>query len=214
MPPSAKSILERRERAIREGRRKDAKLTEYERRVLRRLRNRESAERCRLRRLEEAAKLEQRMKLMQEENDRLIERASRYEQTILQLHALISRFSPEQQQLAMSSVARGLEHEEQEEQERNGRGGEMNMNMDGNEHGHHESLANLTLGDLGNHSQGDVEFRTGIDNVGHGTAAFAHAAGLGKMEGLPVMGTGSMLGARGNSVGNAHVSEQGLPAAA
>lgn len=93
MPPSAKSILERREKAIREGRRKDAKLTEAERRILRRLRNRESAERCRLRRVQQAAQLEKKIESMQLENDRLVAMAEEYENTIQRLETLIENFS-------------------------------------------------------------------------------------------------------------------------
>ena len=93
MPPSAKSILERREKAIREGRRKDAKLTETERRILRRLRNRESAERCRLRRVQQAAQLEKRIETMQIENDRLVAIAEEYEKTIRRLEHIIANFS-------------------------------------------------------------------------------------------------------------------------
>lgn len=93
MPPSAKSILERREKAIREGRRKDAKLTETERRILRRLRNRESAERCRLRRVQQAAMLEKKIETMQVENKRLVEQAEEYQRTIQRLERVIREFS-------------------------------------------------------------------------------------------------------------------------
>lgn len=93
MPPSAKSILERRERAIREGRRKDAKLTDAERRILRRLRNRESAERCRLRRVQQAAQLERKIETMQVENNRLVAMAEDYERTIKRLEKVIEDFN-------------------------------------------------------------------------------------------------------------------------
>lgn len=93
MPPSAKSILERREKAIREGRRKDAKLSETERRILRRLRNRESAERCRLRRVQQACQLEEKIECMQIENDRLCALAEDYEKTIKRLEKVIHDFS-------------------------------------------------------------------------------------------------------------------------
>lgn len=93
MPPSAKSILERREKAIREGRRKDAKLSEVERRILRRLRNRESAERCRLRRVQQALALEKKIESMQVENKRLIKQAEEYLITIRKLETVIEQFS-------------------------------------------------------------------------------------------------------------------------
>lgn len=96
MPPSAKSILERRERAIREGRRKDAKLTDAERRILRRLRNRESAERCRLRRVQQASQLEKKIESMQVENKRLVAMAEQYEKTIKRLERVIADFSAQQ----------------------------------------------------------------------------------------------------------------------
>lgn len=96
MPPSAKSILERRERAIREGRRKDAKLTDAERRILRRLRNRESAERCRLRRVQQAVQLEKKIESMQVENKRLVAMAEQYEKTIKRLERVIADFSAQQ----------------------------------------------------------------------------------------------------------------------
>lgn len=91
MQPTAKSILERRERAIREGRRREAKLSDSERRILRRLRNRESAERCRLRRVEQAAKLEDKIATIQQENDRLRLQATQYENQIKKLEAVISK---------------------------------------------------------------------------------------------------------------------------
>lgn len=97
MPPSAKSILERREKAIREGRRKDAKLSETERRILRRLRNRESAERCRQRREEQAKDLQERIKTMQLENNRLVEMAGHYKQTIQRLENMIADFTAKRQ---------------------------------------------------------------------------------------------------------------------
>lgn len=97
MPPSAKSILERREKAIREGRRKDAKLSETERRILRRLRNRESAERCRQRREEQAKELQERIKTMQLENNRLVEMAGHYKQTIHRLEKMIADFTAKRQ---------------------------------------------------------------------------------------------------------------------
>ena len=90
MPPTAKSILERRERAIREGRRHEAKLSDAERRILRRLRNRESAERCRLRRLEQANQLENKISSLQCENDELRKQAADYEHRIKELQAIIA----------------------------------------------------------------------------------------------------------------------------
>lgn len=108
MPPSAKSILERRERAIREGRRKDAKLTESERRILRRLRNRESAERCRLRRVQQAVQLEQKIASMQVENKRLVAMVDKYEKTIKRLERVIGDFSAQQQRQQRQTGAAGL----------------------------------------------------------------------------------------------------------
>lgn len=93
MPPSAKTILERRAKAMREGRRKDAKLTEAERRIVRRLRNRESAERCRLRRVRQAAMMEQRMVQMQHENERLTAEAESYRKAISHYQSIIATFS-------------------------------------------------------------------------------------------------------------------------
>lgn len=93
MQPSAKTILERRAKAMREGRRKDAKLTEAERRIVRRLRNRESAERCRLRRVHQAAMMEQRMVHMQQENERLVAEAESYRKAISHYQSIIANFS-------------------------------------------------------------------------------------------------------------------------
>lgn len=82
MPPTAKSILERRERAIREGRRHEAKLSSEERRIVRRLRNRESAERCAKRKTEEAEQMSRRIACLEEENQTLRMLASEYEAEI------------------------------------------------------------------------------------------------------------------------------------
>lgn len=93
MQPSAKAILERRAKAMREGRRKDAKLTEAERRIVRRLRNRESAERCRIRRVQHAALREQQMMSMQRENERLLAEAQYFRNAISQYQSIIEKFS-------------------------------------------------------------------------------------------------------------------------
>lgn len=85
MPPTAKSILERRERAIREGRRHEARLNSEERRILRRLRNRESAERCAKRKLEEADQLAEKIAELERENLRLRSIAVQYENAVVKL---------------------------------------------------------------------------------------------------------------------------------
>lgn len=85
MPPTAKSILERRERAIREGRRHEAKLNSEERRILRRLRNRESAERCAKRKAEEADLLARNIDELERENARLRSVAAQFESAVLKL---------------------------------------------------------------------------------------------------------------------------------
>lgn len=85
MPPTAKSILERRERAIREGRRHEAKLNGEERRILRRLRNRESAERCAKRKAEEADLLTRKIDDLERENARLRSVAAQFESAVLKL---------------------------------------------------------------------------------------------------------------------------------
>jgi bZIP transcription factor len=91
MPPTAKSILERRERAIREGRRHEAKLNSEERRILRRLRNRESAERCARRKLEEAEQLANKISDLERENLRLRLIATQYENEVFELeHFLVN----------------------------------------------------------------------------------------------------------------------------
>jgi bZIP transcription factor len=87
LPPTAKSILERRERAIREGRRHEAKLTQEERRILRRLRNRESAERCARRKSEESDALSDRILLLERENTRLRQVSVHYQAHIARLEA-------------------------------------------------------------------------------------------------------------------------------
>eukprot|EP00172_Hildenbrandia_rubra_P003913 Plantae.Rhodophyta-Hildenbrandia_rubra.ctg695.p1 GENE.Plantae.Rhodophyta-Hildenbrandia_rubra.ctg695~~Plantae.Rhodophyta-Hildenbrandia_rubra.ctg695.p1 ORF type:complete len:500 (-),score=95.51 Plantae.Rhodophyta-Hildenbrandia_rubra.ctg695:2726-4225(-) len=56
LPETAEEIIERRARALREGRKEAAKLNDTERRKVRRFRNRQSAERCRDRKLEEEKK--------------------------------------------------------------------------------------------------------------------------------------------------------------
>lgn len=89
MPPTAKSILERRERAIREGRRHDARLSSEERRIVRRLRNRESAERCAKRKTEEAEQMSRRIACLEEENEHLRRVASQYEAEISSLETSI-----------------------------------------------------------------------------------------------------------------------------
>lgn len=93
MQPSAKSLLERREKAMREGRRKDAKFSDVERRIVRRLRNRESAERCRLRRLQQALLLESRVDCMQKENERLLSDVARYKFVIQRYEGIIADYS-------------------------------------------------------------------------------------------------------------------------
>lgn len=85
MPPTAKSILERRERAIREGRRHEAKLNCEERRILRRLRNRESAERCAKRKAEEAELLTGKIDDLEVENARLRSVAAQFESAVFKL---------------------------------------------------------------------------------------------------------------------------------
>lgn len=85
MPPTAKSILERRERAIREGRRHEAKLSSEERRILRRLRNRESAERCAKRKAEEADLLARKIDELERENARLRSVAAQFETAVSKL---------------------------------------------------------------------------------------------------------------------------------
>lgn len=89
MHPTASSILERRAKALSEGRRQDAKLSETERRIIRHLRNRESAERCRLRRAERARILRQKLVMMENENKRLTELSKRYRNTISCLEEII-----------------------------------------------------------------------------------------------------------------------------
>lgn len=89
MPPMASSILKRRAKALSEGRRQDAKLSDTERRIIRRLRNRESAERCRLRRAERARILRWELVMMEEENKRLTEISERYRNTISCLEEIV-----------------------------------------------------------------------------------------------------------------------------
>lgn len=101
MPPTAKSILERREKAIREGRRHEAKLSDEERRILRRLRNRESAERCARRKQEQASVLAKRITHLEKENVELRGMAEYYEREI---RALESVLYPTRQQGSMSSA--------------------------------------------------------------------------------------------------------------
>lgn len=81
-----------------EGRRQDAKLTEAERRIVRRLRNRESAERCRLRRVEQARLLERKMVTMKQENERLVGQVEQYQATVSQLEQIIHEYSGKKSQ--------------------------------------------------------------------------------------------------------------------
>lgn len=90
MPPTAKSILERRERAIREGRRHEARLNDEERRILRRLRNRESAERCARRKMQQASSLSMKIAELEAENLRLRKIAAQCSSEVLALESFIS----------------------------------------------------------------------------------------------------------------------------
>lgn len=90
MPPTAKSILERRERAIREGRRHEARLNDEERRILRRLRNRESAERCARRKMQQASSLSTKIAELEAENLRLRKIAAQCSSEVLALESFIS----------------------------------------------------------------------------------------------------------------------------
>lgn len=89
LPPTAKSILERRERAIREGRRHEARLNPEERRILRRLRNRESAERCAKRKNEQAAELSRKITKLEKENASLQSVVSSYREQIAKIETLL-----------------------------------------------------------------------------------------------------------------------------
>lgn len=89
LPPTAKSILERRERAIREGRRHEARLNPEERRILRRLRNRESAERCAKRKNEQAAELSWKIVNLEKENSSLQMVVSSYREQIAKIEQLL-----------------------------------------------------------------------------------------------------------------------------
>jgi bZIP transcription factor len=89
MPPTAKSILERRERALREGRRNEARLNDEERRILRRLRNRESAERCARRKNEQAQLMSMKIEHLESENIQLRSLAQEYEAEISKLEKVL-----------------------------------------------------------------------------------------------------------------------------
>jgi hypothetical protein len=98
MPPTAKSILERRERAIREGRRHEAKLNKEERRILRRLRNRESAERCAKRKNDQAEQLAGQIAQLERENLRLRSVAAQFETEVFKLEKYLLSQPPDQPQ--------------------------------------------------------------------------------------------------------------------
>jgi hypothetical protein len=89
MPPTAKSILERRERALREGRRNEARLNDEERRILRRLRNRESADRCARRKHEQAQLMSMKIENLENENNQLRSLAQEYEAEIAKLEKVL-----------------------------------------------------------------------------------------------------------------------------